>query len=62
MVDSRASMHMVSMRDLNSAEMETMRTSKTSDDGDNGQRQGANKKRSHGTCQRIGFIRDGCVS
>ena len=39
-VDSRASMHKVSK----------------SDDGDDGQRRGANKRRSDGTCQRIGLI------
>ena len=60
--DSGASMHMVSKKDLNSAELETMKDIEKSDDGDNGQRQGANKKRGHGTCQRIGHIRDGCVS
>ena len=31
-------------------------------DGDDGQRRGANKRRSHGICQRIGFIRDGDAS
>ena len=36
MVASRASMHMVSEKDLNSAELETMRTSMGSDDGDDG--------------------------
>ena len=42
-VDSGASMHMVSKNDLNSAELEIMRTSKKSDYGDDGQRRGANK-------------------
>ena len=41
-------MHMVSKRDMNSAELETMRTPKKSDDGDDGQRRGANKRRSDG--------------
>ena len=31
-------------------------------DGDDGQRRGANKRRSHCKCQRIGLIRDGYVS
>ena len=61
-VDSGARMHMVSKRDLNSSEWETMRTSKKSDDGDDGQRGGANQRRSHGICQRIGLIRDGYAS
>ena len=61
-VDSRASMHMVSKRDHNSAELETMRISKKSDDGDNGQRRGANKRRGNGICQRIGLIRDSDAS
>ena len=47
-VDSGASMHMVSKRDLDSAEFETMRISKKSDDGDDDQRRGANKRRSDG--------------
>ena len=53
-----ASMHMVSKRDLNKTELETMRTSKKSDDGDDGQWRGANERRGDGTCQRIGLIRD----
>ena len=52
-------MHMVSKKGLNSAELETMRTS---DDGDDGQRRGANKRRSHGICQAIGLIRQNCAS
>ena len=53
-VESGASMHMhmVSKRDAHSAELETMRISKCP----------ANKRRSHGICQRIGPIRDGYVS
>ena len=31
-------------------------------DGDDGQRRGANKRRSHGICQRSGLIRDGYAS
>ena len=60
-VDSGASMHMVSKKDLNSAELETMRTSK-SDDGDDGQRRRANKRRSHRKCHTIGPIRQSCAS
>ena len=36
-------MPMVSEKDLNSAELETMRTSRSSDDDDDGHRRGANK-------------------
>ena len=35
---------------------------KKSDDGDDGQRRGANKRRSDGICQRIGLIRYGYAS
>ena len=56
-VDSGASMHVVSKKDLNSAELETMRTSKKSDDGDDGQRRGASKRRSDSICQTIGLFR-----
>ena len=35
---------------------------KKSDDGDDGQWRGANKRSSHGKCQRIGLIRDGDAS
>ena len=45
-VDPGASMHMVIKRDLNSAELET----EESDDGDNGQRRGANQRRSDCIC------------
>ena len=55
-VDSRASLRMVSKKDLNSAEFETMRDIKKSDDGDDGQRRGANKRRSDSVCQTIGLI------
>ena len=51
-VDSGASMHIVSKKDLHSAELETMRTS---DDGDDGQRRGANKRRSDSICRTIGL-------
>ena len=49
-------------RDVGSAELETMRISKKSDDGADGQRRGANKRRSHGMCQRIGHFRDSDAS
>ena len=55
-VDSEASMHMFSKRDLNSAELEHEDIEK-SDDGDDGQRRSAIKRRSNGLCQGIGFIR-----
>ena len=52
-VDSGASMHMVSKKDHNSGELETMRDIKKSDDGDDGQRRGANKRRSDSVCQAL---------
>ena len=56
-------MHMVSKKDLNSAEFfETEEDIEKSYDGDDGQRRGANQRRSHGICQRIGLIRDGYAS
>ena len=56
-VDSGASMRMVSKKDLGDHE-----DIKNSDDGDDGQRRGANKRSSNGIRQRIGFIRDGYAS
>ena len=53
MVDSGTSMHMVSKRDLNSAGLESI---EESDDGDDGQRRGAKKRRSSGFRQRIGLF------
>ena len=50
-VDSGASMQMVSRKDLNSAGLETVRASKKSDDGGNSQRRGANKRRGNSVCQ-----------
>ena len=44
-VDSGASMHIVSRKDFNSPELETVRISKKSDDGGNSQRRGAHKRR-----------------
>ena len=49
-------MHMVSETERNSAELETMRMSSESDDGDDGQRGGANKRRGNGKRPRTGFI------
>ena len=43
-----ADMHTVSRKDLNSAELETVRISKKSHDGDDVQRRGANQTRNHG--------------
>ena len=60
---SGASMHMVSKRDLNSAELDgDQEDIEESDDGDDGQRRGANKRRSNGIRQIFGFIRDGHAS
>ena len=52
-----ASMHMLSRKDLNSAELGTVRVPQNSDDGCYSQRRSA-YKRSDRVCQRIGFIRD----
>ena len=61
--DSRASMHMVSKRDFHSAELiGDHEDIEESDDGDDGQRRGANKRRGHRKCQRIGFNRDSDAS
>ena len=45
-------------KDLHSAELETVRVSEKSDDGDDGQRRGAAKRRGHRKCQSIGFLPD----
>ena len=60
-VDSEASMHMVSKKDLNAAKLETMRISKKSDDGNDGQRNDR-CQRGNSVFQRIGFIRDSNAS
>ena len=52
-------MHMVSKKDFNSVELATMRISKNPTTGGDGQRRGADKRRSRGICQRIGPVRDG---
>ena len=51
-------MHMVSKKDRNKAELETVRIS---NGGDN-QGRSAEKKKNHGKCQRIGLIRDSHAS
>ena len=56
-VDSGASMRMVSERDLNSAELETMRTSRSPTTVMTANGKGANQRRSDGICQTIGLIR-----
>ena len=61
-VDSGACMYMVSKKDVNSDELETVRTSRSPTTVNDGQRRGANKRRSHGMCQRIGLIRDSYAS
>ena len=53
---------MVSEKDLDSAELETMRISMESDDGNDGQRRGANEWRSDGMCQALGLFRQSCIS
>ena len=60
-VDSGASMQKVSKRDLNSAALETMRTSRspTTVMTVNGEVQ--TSRRSDCVCQRIGPISDGCA-
>ena len=61
-VDSGASKHTVSKKDLNSVELETIEDIEESYDGDDGQRRGVNQRRRHGVCQGIGPIRDGYAS
>ena len=56
-LDSGATMHMVRKKDLNSAELETVRAFFLSDDGRNSQRRGPNKRRGNSVCQRSGFNR-----
>ena len=54
-------MHMVSKKDINSAELETLRISRSPTKGCHGQRRGANQGRSDGVCQTIGLIRQSYV-
>ena len=60
MVDSGANMHMVSKKDLNFAELETLRMSRNSTTlmTANGDVQ----RRCYGICQKIGLVRDGYAS
>ena len=58
-VDSGASVHMVSKNDLHFAEHEEI---EEFEDGDDGQRRGAKQRRSDGICQRIGLVCDGYAS
>ena len=53
MVDSGARKHVVSRRDLNSAELETMRISRNPTTVVTANGEVANPRRSHGPCQRI---------
>ena len=61
-VDSGANMHMVSKKDLASAELDTVKVSQKSDDGGYSRRRGANKRRGNSVRQGIGFIRDSNAS
>ena len=56
MVDSGASMHMVSKKDLDSAELETVRISESR------ATLGTANGRGNSACQKIGFIRDSDAS
>ena len=55
-------MHMVSKKDLNSAELETMRTSRTLTTVMTANGEVQTKRRSDGVCQAIGLNRQRCVS
>ena len=56
-------MHMLSRKDLKSAELETVRVFfSKSGNSCYSQRRSANKRRSDSVCQRIGFIRDSNAS
>ena len=57
-VDSGASMHMISTKDLNDAEMDTLTTSRSPTTVNNSQWWSANACRGHSSCQRIGDILD----
>ena len=61
-VDSGASMHMVSRKDLNSAYLQTVKSLLQSDDGCCSQRRSGYKRRCNSVCQRIGFVRDSNAS
>ena len=61
-VDSGASMHMVSKKRPSLFRVGDHEYIDESYDGDDGQRRGANQRRSHGFCHRIELIRDGDAS
>ena len=61
-VDSGADMHTVSKRDLDSAELETVRTSGSPTTVVTDKGEVRNRRRSHGICQIIGLIRDSYAS
>ena len=61
-VDSGASMHMVSEKDLNSAELETMRTSRSPTTVMTANGEVRTNKERDGICQTIGLIRQCYVS
>ena len=61
-VDSETSMHMVSKKDINSAELEIIRTSRSPKTVMTANDEVANKRESQGVCQRIGPACDGYVS
>ena len=60
--DSRASMHMVSKRDPNFAELETMRTSRSPTTVMTANGEVQTREKSDSLCQAIGLIRHGYVS
>ena len=57
-VDSRTSMHILSVKDFNAAELETVRFSRTPYESHHGKCGSANERRSNSACQRYGSIRD----
>ena len=61
-VDSGACMHIVIKRDLNPAQLETMRISRNPTTVMTANSKVQTRKRSHGICQRIGHIRDSYAS
>ena len=61
-VDSGASLHMVSKKDHNSADLETMRICKSPTTVMTANGEVQTRERSHGVCQRIGRSRDSDAS
>ena len=57
-VDSGASMHMISKKDLNSAELETVTTSRSPMTVVTANGEVQTERRGHSLCQRIGYILD----